>query len=828
MDTESIGVRIEAITSGLGTGLRSAKDLIGGFADGMKSELHKMSEESKQSMKSYESSFEQLGNVMKDRLRGITGVVEGVKVAWAQLAVVGEAANLMREAVMETVKITVAAEKMGRAMGISATQASVLNIAIEDIHGSQEEFIAMARGMDRGIRSNEEAMNAAGLATRDANGNLKDQTTLIMDGIALLRQHAEGTDRNTLAQTLFGKGFQMTTEMINLNQEAMDAAQKKAEEFGLTISKDDVAATDSFRAAMQDLSDMFDGVKLAVGRELMPIFTLMAQWMEGNGSTAILLISTTLATLATVIQGIALLVNLLVDTFKLGFGLMGDYVNAFGKVWDQLSEGNFAGAAKASRAMFSDMADTAKASFDEMLDDATKAGSAVSDMWAAIAKGPSTEAAPVDNHATKKNDTLTDKLAAAAEEAAKKAEQERKAELAAQKKLNDDEFRAFSEEKAAELEVTRKTFDDRLRIANDVLNEAEKLYGKDSDQYRKAALTIIKIEQDKARELLRIQDTQEKAAQDHAVAQIELAADEADQEVSIGAMSQGRRLELERQFDEQVYQIRRAALMDKLLLMDIETDAYAKMVAQIEAMDDEHYRNTLKLDRQAAQIKMDDFDKMLGSMENGWAGTLSQLLTFQISFKTAWQQILKSMLTSFTTFLQQKLTASTLFAHLTIAIEKMVAAVLRLLGFKSAADAMSAKASATAANIGQSAAAAGAGAAESQAAIPIIGPGLAIAAMAMIFAAVIAMKGKAGGGSLPSAEGGWDIPAGLNPLAQLHEKEMVLPKEQAEQIRNMSGSGQAINISVNALDSKDVRRFLMDNKRALADSIKAALRDGMR
>lgn len=40
-----------------------------------------------------------------------------------------------------------------------------------------------------------------------------------------------------------------------------------------------------------------------------------------------------------------------------------------------------------------------------------------------------------------------------------------------------------------------------------------------------------------------------------------------------------------------------------------------------------------------------------------------------------------------------------------------------------------------------------------------------------------------------SAEGGFDVPAGRNPVTQLHEKEMVLPKAQAEVIRGLAANG---------------------------------------
>lgn len=54
-----------------------------------------------------------------------------------------------------------------------------------------------------------------------------------------------------------------------------------------------------------------------------------------------------------------------------------------------------------------------------------------------------------------------------------------------------------------------------------------------------------------------------------------------------------------------------------------------------------------------------------------------------------------------------------------------------------------------------------------------------------------ASAGMTAGLAIASAEGGYDIPAGANPVTQLHEKEMVLPKAQAEVIRGLAARGGA-------------------------------------
>lgn len=82
----------------------------------------------------------------------------------------------------------------------------------------------------------------------------------------------------------------------------------------------------------------------------------------------------------------------------------------------------------------------------------------------------------------------------------------------------------------------------------------------------------------------------------------------------------------------------------------------------------------------------------------------------------------------------------------------------------------------------------------STAAIPIVGPALApgAAAAATALAEGFAIAATTAAAlSIASAEGGYDIPGGVNPITQLHEKEMVLPQAQANVIRDLAKSGSS-------------------------------------
>jgi hypothetical protein len=86
---------------------------------------------------------------------------------------------------------------------------------------------------------------------------------------------------------------------------------------------------------------------------------------------------------------------------------------------------------------------------------------------------------------------------------------------------------------------------------------------------------------------------------------------------------------------------------------------------------------------------------------------------------------------------------------------------------------------------------------------------------------------------VPSAAGGWDVPSGLNPLTQLHEREMVLPQRYADVIRGLGagggvgagGGGGDIHLHVQAMDAQGVKKFMLDNKDSLAAALRAAYRN---
>jgi hypothetical protein len=82
-------------------------------------------------------------------------------------------------------------------------------------------------------------------------------------------------------------------------------------------------------------------------------------------------------------------------------------------------------------------------------------------------------------------------------------------------------------------------------------------------------------------------------------------------------------------------------------------------------------------------------------------------------------------------------------------------------------------------------------------------------------------------GVMPMAEGGYDIPAGVNPIVQAHAQEMILPKGPANVIRDMAaqgvpGAGTTLRptFQINTLDGASLAKYMNQNAGTFAAAMK--------
>lgn len=324
---------------------------------------------------------------------------------------------------------------------------------------------------------------------------------------------------------------------------------------------------------------------------------------------------------------------------------------------------------------------------------------------------------------------------------------------------------------------------------------------------------------------------------------LDMEKDAADQALANGRISQLQRLDMEIEFENRRYQIAYDALQERIALAQQDPtysqNAIDKLKQQVDALGQGHEREQGKNKGKREQQRRKDAPSFFEMLEDGgknvwqtaqdqmgqaFSAMLSRTQSFSQAmtgfFKSTGQAFIEEMVTKPLMGMMKRMVQES-------AIYKSIFGVKQSMEQAGAAATVATKTAETSAVVGANATQAASGAAASQAAIPITGPALAAAAMGAMFALVMGLVGGGGGSKtsttttrIPSAAGGWDIPAGINPLTQLHENEMVLPAEHAQTIREMAGQsgGDNSTIIINTtggdfVHKKDIAKLLRQMNR---------------
>lgn len=296
---------------------------------------------------------------------------------------------------------------------------------------------------------------------------------------------------------------------------------------------------------------------------------------------------------------------------------------------------------------------------------------------------------------------------------------------------------------------------------------------------------------------------------------LDLEAEAADQALSAGRISQLERLDLEIEFENRRYQIAYDALQERIALAEQDPTysaaAVEKLKQQVGELDRGHSLNQEKNQGKREQQRRKDAPSLVEMLQDGgknvWEEAqqqMGQAFSAMLSRAQNFRQAMGGLFSAIRQTFVQEMVSKPLAALMGRFAQEgamWLANGAKQVAAQSATSAAvtGIKETETTKNVGMNAIQAAAEAFKAMAGIPYVGPilavGAAAAAMAAVYGLLGGMGGSGGGGStttttrIPSAAGGWDIPAGINPLTQLHENEMVLPAEHAQTIRDMAGQG---------------------------------------
>ncbi|ENV57825.1 hypothetical protein F951_01198 [Acinetobacter soli CIP 110264] len=326
-------------------------------------------------------------------------------------------------------------------------------------------------------------------------------------------------------------------------------------------------------------------------------------------------------------------------------------------------------------------------------------------------------------------------------------------------------------------------------------------------------------------------------------------------------ISNAQKVQMEKQLEDQLRAIKRNGLEERLKLEEQYSSISGKggnqsrITNDIANLDtDQKVANTQSFNLMS-EAQMKDFEKKFGGLTDRISSLWDKGIQSMMNGTLTWRNASNAIMTEMAGFFIQKMVTEPLREYM-IGLSRRMAIKMGFIQTETAAEVagQAAQTGAVVAGEGAKTAATSVGVfariglkimetiksimmsaweamAKTMASIPFpVNIALGVAA----FAGVAALVGK-----VASARGGYDIPAGVNPMTQLHEEEMVLPKQHANTIRALGKSmangdfadpaaasgGDSYHFNLGFVDTKGADRWLKKNGKAVANSLKGYSRN---
>ena len=199
--------------------------------------------------------------------------VAGIAMMGAGLAVAGALNAAADQAVAYGGEVV----DIQRLTGLAAEESSKW-AAILDRYGVSGKSAGMViKSLDNAIVGHNKALEAAGIATQNADGTNRDATAVLAD---LADYYSKATDKTAaaaLAGKVLGKGYMALLPILANGAAGIDDVTESAMKAGLILGQDSVDAVKKYSKALKDNEEAEKGLEVQTGLMVLPIKTSLVQ-----------------------------------------------------------------------------------------------------------------------------------------------------------------------------------------------------------------------------------------------------------------------------------------------------------------------------------------------------------------------------------------------------------------------------------------------------------------------------------------------------------------------------------------------------------------------
>lgn len=292
--------------------------------------------------------------------------LKGAAVALGATFTAGALARGLVHLVRDQIELGDKFDKTSKQIGLEAEALQELSFAADRSGVSHEELVnglgllqRVAVDTSQGLGRAVDDFKDMGISVKDANGEVKDADTLLMEIADGLKNFDSASKRGAVAMNLFGRSGRKLLPLLEGGGEGVQKLRDRARELGGVMSNEAVAAAADLKDKLTDLNFASQSWKNSLSAAIFPalgkaidIFVDMTKWIErvfqgtryleiGLAALAIAatalawpLVAPFLASLAAaapliiVFVALALIVDDLVQLFWTGESAIGDLIDA--------------------------------------------------------------------------------------------------------------------------------------------------------------------------------------------------------------------------------------------------------------------------------------------------------------------------------------------------------------------------------------------------------------------------------------------------------------------------------------------------------------------
>ena len=236
---------------------------------------------------------------------------------------------------------------LAKQYGVTTDEIQKMNYAQNLVDVSTDSMLGSMAKMTKQMGAENSAFEELGVSIKNTDGTMRDSTDVWYDVLKALGDVENETERDILAQELFGKSAMELAGIIDDGGASLQAYGQEAEDAGVILSQDGVSAAVQFNDAMDRLKATLTGDLLQAGaslaESLVPVLenivgvvSQLFGWLANlDGSTQTLILTilgvvAAISPIAGIISKITAAINFLRPAFMALSGPVGIIVAAVG------------------------------------------------------------------------------------------------------------------------------------------------------------------------------------------------------------------------------------------------------------------------------------------------------------------------------------------------------------------------------------------------------------------------------------------------------------------------------------------------------------------